>query len=335
MDKNKKIIVGILIMLLIIGVGLVIAYKLVENSDTNRANFNFTVQNMSSNPVATVNNEKHEQNYSKVIDDVKLELNIPNEWKYEEMPKNEENDFYKYALKLYKSDESQYAILYFYNNPFGVCGTGRTAENIVLNNGKEAVIGYYDGKKDWSDISFYTMNKNIAVMNYGLADTNAKEIIEFIKTINVTEDNLKEEEIKNAILEYLVKKGDNEYKHHENEKTFVSIKIYLTKEKENQQLYDTYAWVLEEKYYFENNEIKQDSGSSIPYKFVIESIDGKFTVKDATIPRDGSYYAEDMKSIFPSSVSNDMDKIQEDGTMEKLELDIRKQTELYFQNSKV
>ena len=189
MNKSKKIIIGILIALIIV-VGIVVAYKIIENSVTNRADFNFTVENISSSPVKTVDNKKDGKNYYKEIDNIKLELNIPNNWNYEEIPKNEENDFYKYALKLYKNNENQYAMLYFYNDPFGVCGTGRTSKNIILNNGKEATVGYYDGNKNWADISFYNTNKNIAVMNYGLIDEDADEVIQFIKTINITENNM-------------------------------------------------------------------------------------------------------------------------------------------------
>lgn len=185
MNKNKKIIIGILIVLIIV-IGIVVAYKIIEKSVTNRADFNFTVENISPNPVATESYEK----YSKIIDNVKLELNIPNEWKYKEVEKDEKNDFYKYALKIYKNNEEQYAMLYFYNNPFGVCGTERTSENIILNNGKEATIGYYDGNKNWTDISFYNINKNIAVINYGLIDEDANEAIQFIKTINITKNNI-------------------------------------------------------------------------------------------------------------------------------------------------
>ena len=189
MNRNKKIIIGILIILIIV-IGIIFAYKVIENSVTNRADFNFTVENISSSPVETVDNQKDEKNYYKEIDNIKLELNIPNNWNYEEIPKNEENDFYKYALKLYKNNENQYAMLYFYNDPFGVCGTGRTSKNIILNNGKEATVGYYDGNKNWADISFYDINKNIAVINYGLIDENADEAIQFIKTINITENNI-------------------------------------------------------------------------------------------------------------------------------------------------
>lgn len=142
--------------------------------------------------------------------------------------------------------------------------------------------------------------------------------------------DIKEDEIEAAIIDYLVDTGDNEYKHHENEKCFASVRIYLLEEKERDKYYNIYAWVLEEKYYLEDDEIKKSSGSSIPYKFVVKNIDGKFTVTDSRIPRDGSYYQIDMKNIFPSDVRNDMEKVQYDGTIERLQLDIKQQTKLYF-----
>ena len=141
--------------------------------------------------------------------------------------------------------------------------------------------------------------------------------------------DLPSEKIESAIMNYIIEKGDNE-KHNENAKAFASMRVYLTHEKEKDKYYDIYAWVLEEKYYLENNEIKQDSGSSIPYKFIVENIDGKFTVTDFVIPRDGSYYADDMKSIFPNSVREDMEDIHTDGTIEELNIDIQKQVEEYF-----
>lgn len=141
-----------------------------------------TSQNENNN-----NEDKKYQEYSKIIDNVKLELKIPSGWKYKEIPQNENNNFYKYALKLYKNSEKEHAILYFYNNQFSVCGTGRTSKNITLNNGNEANIGYYDGSEIWSDISFYSMNPNIAVINYDFIDSDADEVIELIKTINIIE----------------------------------------------------------------------------------------------------------------------------------------------------
>ena len=130
---------------------------------------------------------ENSRKYSKEVDNTKIELNIPNEWNYEEVPTNEESPSYKYALKLYKNDKNQYATLYFYDNLFGVCGTDRTDEEITLDNGKQATIGYYGTSKDWCDISFQNINEHIVILNDGnLVGDDAKEIIEFIKTINIT-----------------------------------------------------------------------------------------------------------------------------------------------------
>lgn len=139
-----------------------------------------------------------------------------------------------------------------------------------------------------------------------------------------------EEEIISGVENYLLEKSESELKQYENEKSFVGIRTYLIKEKNNHKLYNVYAWVLEEKYYLENNKIKQDSSSSVPYMFVVEHTNDEYKVTDSRIPRDGTYYAEDMKNIFPRSVRNDMDEVYNDGTIEKLEKDIQKQLSLYF-----
>ena len=55
MNKNKKKIICILIVLIIV-IGIFLAYKVIENSVTNRADFNVTVENSISAPVNTVSN---------------------------------------------------------------------------------------------------------------------------------------------------------------------------------------------------------------------------------------------------------------------------------------
>ncbi len=192
---GKIIIIIIVILVSIIGIMYLIDLDKMKNGKkvvfstwgAKYAPYEFNILNENDIESNTSNTENY-QKYSKTIENTKIELNIPKEWKYEEVSKDKENDVYQYALKLYKNNENQYAMLYFYNNTFGVCGTGRTAKNITLNNGEEATIGYYDENKNWSDISFYKMNKYIAVMNYGLIDTDADEAIELIKTINITNE---------------------------------------------------------------------------------------------------------------------------------------------------
>ena len=142
--------------------------------------------------------------------------------------------------------------------------------------------------------------------------------------------NLNDEEIEIAVKNFLVLKGDEESKRYEDSKTFVSMRVFLIEEKEKEEKYNIYAWVLEGKYYLDGDEIKQDSGSSIPYKFVVEKEDGVFKVTSYKIPRDGSYYVKDMKTIFPREVKKSMDDVHSDGTIKRLQLDIDEQTKLYF-----
>jgi len=142
--------------------------------------------------------------------------------------------------------------------------------------------------------------------------------------------NLHEDEIYLAIKNYLVEKGDSDPKHHDEEKTFVSMRVYLLEEKERDSLYYISAWVMDGKYYLENDELKKDSGSSMPYKFKVEKVNDNFVVTDSRYPRDGSYYAEDMKNMFDKYVRSDMEKIHTDGTIGMLEMEVEEQAKLYF-----
>lgn len=166
------------------------------------------------------------------------------------------------------------------------------------------------------DIRRMNQNKPVVFSNWGY---------EYSPVID-----LHEEEIEIAIKNYLIKKSDNEPKYHESEKGFVSFRTYLIEEKEKNLHYNIYAWVQEEKYYLEDNEIKQETGSSIPYKFEVKYIDNEYIVTDSRIPRDGSLYAEDMKNIFPYRVRKDMKDSYTDGIIKRLKLDIKEQTKLYF-----
>jgi len=108
------------------------------------------------------------------------------------------------------------------------------------------------------------------------------------------------------------------------------MRTYLLEETERNKEYNIYAFVLEEKYFLENDSIKKDSGAAIPYKFTVKNINDTFVVTDSRIPRDGSYYKDDMKNIFPKSVRDEIEIAYIDGTIDRLELDILSQVNLYF-----
>lgn len=201
---KKKLLIALLVILLvtlILGTMYLIDRKRMKENKT----VVFSTWGYDYAPPAKV----EEYNYSKTIDNITIELNIPSDWHYEELPRNEENDFYKFALKLYKSDSDKNTILYYYHNQFGVCGTGRTNKKIILNNGIEANIGYYDNSKVWSDISFYQTNPNIAFISYELEESEAQEVLEFVKTIRIidNEPTIKESDRKAENVKLEIKEG--------------------------------------------------------------------------------------------------------------------------------
>jgi len=83
-------------------------------------------------------------------------------------------------------------------------------------------------------------------------------------------------------------------------------------------------------YYLDNGEVISDSGFSIPHKFILDKDGDSYRVISYKIPRDGSYYRDDMKVIFPRYVYKKMDEVHRDGTIEKLLFDVDRQMKNYF-----
>jgi len=142
--------------------------------------------------------------------------------------------------------------------------------------------------------------------------------------------NLNEEEIEIAIKAYLVNHGDAETDEAKGVKTFAALRTYLLEEQKAGERYVVYAWVLQEQYYAEGDAVTLYSSFSTPYQFIVQKTEGGFAVTDSRYPRDGSYYAEDMNTLFPKEVVRDMDTVHRDGTYERLQLQIDEQTRLYF-----
>ena len=140
---------------------------------------------------------------------------------------------------------------------------------------------------------------------------------------------LDEEKIEKTIKDYLIKK-DEENKRDDNEKSFVAMQIYLIDEFEKRGKTIVYAWILQEKYYKDNNSVIQNSGSSVPYKIELIKDGDNYIIENYEIPRDGSYYTKDMENLFPNSVLTKMQQVDSDGTIEKLEFGIKEQVDLYF-----
>ena len=143
--------------------------------------------------------------------------------------------------------------------------------------------------------------------------------------------DLSSEKIEIAIEKYITELNDNEYKHYDNEKYFAASHVYLIDETRSKQEYNVYAWILCNSYYRdENGEVKDGSGFSAPYKFIVKRIGDLYSVSDAICPRDGSYYPKDMKRIFPYYVRLEMDEIHESGTVDRIRLELDERVKEYF-----
>lgn len=64
-----------------------------------------------------------------------------------------------------------------------------------------------------------------------------------------------------------------------------------------------YVWALVESYYIQDGKLIHNSGSSIPYKFILKNDE----IIDYQIPKDGSEYAKSIKKIFPNDIRNKLD----------------------------
>lgn len=62
---------------------------------------------------------------------------------------------------------------------------------------------------------------------------------------------------------------------------------------------EIYLWALIEEYYKEGAEVEQGSGMSVPMVLKVDRSEGAFKVISHTLPRDGSFYADDIKEMFP------------------------------------
>lgn len=62
---------------------------------------------------------------------------------------------------------------------------------------------------------------------------------------------------------------------------------------------ELYIWALIQEYYKEGTGIEQGTGMSVPMVLKIERTGDSLTVLSHTLPRDGSFYAEDIKDMFP------------------------------------
>ena len=83
-------------------------------------------------------------------------------------------------------------------------------------------------------------------------------------------------------------------------KVFCAYNVLGTQQQE--EITTLYLWTLCQEFYQEQQQLRKGTGVSVPVSVTLENKGDSRQIIEYTIPRDGSYYGEDIKAIFPQSV---------------------------------
>ncbi len=150
--------------------------------------------------------------YQKVIDNLFIDIELPKDWHYEEIAKEDA----KLELKIYQDSIDRYASLTVTDAPFGVCGTGLLRKEITTEDGESATIGYYDGGDIWSYVSFSKIKPTFYLWNHGLSKEEADKLLEILQTIKLQTDF------------YITKAQENDPDSFQTYATYQNQTIYMT-----------------------------------------------------------------------------------------------------------
>jgi beta-lactamase regulating signal transducer with metallopeptidase domain len=90
-----------------------------------------------------------------------------------------------------------------------------------------------------------------------------------------------------------------------------------------------YALILYQRYTYFNGELTESGGSYIPTALTFDiSASGEYTLTEYWIPRDGSYYADDIRKKFPGASAQDA--LNHQDYIEELQKNCKAQAEAYF-----
>ena len=124
-------------------------------------------------------------------DYVSIAVPLPDGWDYK-INEHEGEPAGGQGITIFKSgDESRTAHIQ-YTDSFGVCGTGLETAEADFPSGEKATIGYYDGSKDWSFITFNDTAGEYVVTNTNFTGKDALEALEIIGQVKVGGDWLTE-----------------------------------------------------------------------------------------------------------------------------------------------
>ena len=93
----------------------------------------------------------------------------------------------------------------------------------------------------------------------------------------------------------------------------------------NRDAGEIYIWALIEEYYETDTGLEPGTGMSVPMVLHVEQNGDLFEITNHTSPRDGSYYPEDIKTLFPRRIQskiNDYPSKNMEGLVDEMEMSI-------------
>lgn len=86
---------------------------------------------------------------------------------------------------------------------------------------------------------------------------------------------------------------------------FLPLAAVPAEESTGNHMISYYGWALYQKYEISDEGIKDVEGSHIPVVLTFEEKDGNYELKEYWEPREGSYFAPDIRSKFPAEIAED------------------------------
>lgn len=189
--KNLGKIILTIVVIFILAIGIAILYHSKEVNTTQNENAAKAMENDKSK-IASYETENE-----------KISLEIPENWNYEIIDKEDESHYY--SIKLYPNEEekNKCAVVYSEKQRLGVCGTGLTTKEIETNHQNKASVGYFDNHTAWDYIAYQIEGVNLVAYNEKLEEKEAIEALEILKTLQFE----KKIETANSTFEMTIKEG--------------------------------------------------------------------------------------------------------------------------------
>ncbi len=127
----------------------------------------------------------------------------------------------------------------------------------------------------------------------------------------------KENKALSAVKAYIAEKGIKECGFYLNARTFCEV-YPLCELTEKQGVYTLYVWEVSESYGEREGIYRNLGGVSCAAKYTLKEDGAAFVVISETFPKDGNLYEASLKLIFPRKARKNIEKLQNNGTVERM-----------------